>query len=519
MHKTISLESTNSFSKTFLAYLSGNPSLEEFYHLKPSLDNFQQQIESKDFPTLNRKTLVNVLEDQNKNLTTSKETQSNIEALLLPTTFTITTGHQLNLFGGPLYFIYKIITTVNTAKELSKKYNDYNFVPVFWMASEDHDFEEINNFNLFGKNWNWESLQNGAVGRFNTEGLNELITSLPEKIALFEKAYLEHKTLSEATRYFVNELFGSDGLVIVDADNRELKQLFSGTIKEEIISNNSFALVNKTSALLDEKGFDTQVHAREINIFYLENNLRERIVREGDNYKINNTELVFTEAQLLSEIDTNPENFSPNVILRPLYQETILPNLAYIGGPAEIIYWLQFKAVFDHYKIAFPILIPRNFVLYLNKGASAKLDKLSLKIEDLFTTEEKLKNDYLIKISGGEFKLTEEQEEIKKIFSSIKEKAGLIDKTMEAPVMAELQKSLKILDELEKRLRKADERKNETVITQLLSLKAKLFPNNGLQERHDNFLSFFINDPKFIQTIKETIDPFNFTFYIISENE
>ncbi len=519
MTTTLPLAATNTFSKTFLDYISGDSNLEDFYGLKPTLDNFQKQIELKNFSISKRETLYNTLQMQYDGVNSSEETKNNITSLLLPTTYTITTGHQLNLFGGPLYFIYKIITTLNTAKELNKKYPAYNFVPVFWMASEDHDFEEINNFNLFGKTWKWDTIQKGAVGRFSTDGISELLDSLPEKIELFEKAYLQHKTISAATRYFVNELFGKDGLVLLDADDRNLKNAFSEIIKDDIINHSAHSLVQKTSLLLEEKGYEAQVHAREINFFYLENNLRERIILQDGLYKINNTSLSFSKEEIITKIQNEPEKFSPNVILRPLYQETILPNLAYIGGPAEVIYWLQFKAVFDHYKTPFPIVMPRNFALYLNKGNISKLSKLEVQIEDFFVSEEQLKNNYLLKIAGEEFKLNKEQEEIKKIFFNIKEKATLIDKTMEAAVMAELHKSIKIIEELEKRLKKAEERKNEIVITQLLTQKSKLFPNGGLQERHDNYLSIYTNNPQFLEIVKKAFDPFNYQFYVLREDE
>ncbi len=387
------------------------------------------------------------------------------------------------------------------------------------MASEDHDFEEINHFNLFGKTWKWESEQKGAVGRFNPEGIEQILTGLPEKIELFEKTYREHKTLSAATRFFVNELFGKDGLIILDADDKTLKKEFSEIIKDEILNQSSHTLVEKTSAALEQQGYEAQVHAREINLFYLENNLRERIVKSGDQYKVNNTDRSFSEKEILTQIENEPEKFSPNVILRPVYQECILPNLAYIGGPAEVVYWLQLKEVFDYHKLSFPILMPRNFALYINKGSVSKLSKLSLDAVELFAPAEQLKNNYLLKITEAEFKLEQEAEALKQLFSGIKQKAGAIDKTMEATVMGELQKSLKILEDLEKRLKKAEERKNETVLTQLLTLKEKLFPGGGLQERSDNFLNFYLNDITFITHLKNAFDPFNYSFYLLSEHE
>ncbi|HVD98022.1 MAG TPA: bacillithiol biosynthesis cysteine-adding enzyme BshC [Cytophagaceae bacterium] len=515
--RTVPLQELSFFSKTFLDYISGNPKLSSFYGNTPEAENFAAQISVKLFTEEKRQTLVNALSHQYKDLSITKEVSANIASLLKPNTYTVTTGHQLNIFGGPLYFIYKIITTINTAKILNQKDPSHHIVPVFWMASEDHDFEEINHFNLFGKTWKWETEQKGAVGRFNPEGICEILDALPERIPLFEKAYRENKTLADATRYFVNELFGKDGLVILDADDKSLKKEFSFVVRDELTKHSSHALVEKTSAALEAAGYEAQVHARAINLFYLENGLRERILKEGDHYKINNTNLVFSEKEFLEKAENEPEKFSPNVVLRPLYQECILPNLAYLGGPAEVVYWLQLKAVFDHFKVPFPILMPRNFALWLNKANQQKLSKLSLDLSDLFVPADQLKNNYLLKITEAEFKLEQERDVLKTLFESIKEKAGAIDKTMEAAVLGELQKSLKILEDLEKRLKKAEERKNETVLTQLMNLKEKLFPGGGLQERSDNFLSFHLNNEAFLANIKNTFDPFHYSFYLLSE--
>ncbi len=517
--QTFSLHRIPFFSQTFLDYINGHEALAGFYNQPPAIENFRKQIQAKTFTEEQRQTLVNALTLQYEQLSVPKEVSGNIASLLKPNTYTVTTGHQLNLFGGPLYFIYKIITTINLAKELNKQDPNHHVVPVFWMASEDHDFEEINHFNLFGKTWKWDTSQKGAVGRFAPEGIDALLHSLPEKITLFEKAYLEHKTLSEATRYFVNELFGKDGLIILDADRRELKKEFSAVLREELLQQTTLPLVEKTSEALRKKGYEAQIHAREINLFYLDHQLRERILLEGDRYKVNHTSLSFSREELLQILENEPEKFSPNVALRPVYQECILPNLAYIGGPAEVIYWLQLKEVFDHHKIPFPILIPRNFALYINKATQGKMNKLALQSEELFVPAEQLKNNYLLRITAAEFKLDEEKEKIKTLYSGIKEKATAIDKTMEAVVLGEQQKNLKMLDELEKRLKKAEERKNETILSQLMNVKEKLFPGGGLQERSDNFLNFYLHDPEFLTHVKNAFDPVNYSFYLLTENE
>jgi bacillithiol biosynthesis cysteine-adding enzyme BshC len=518
MIQKISLEKTQAFSKTFLDYMAGAPALDEFYGYKPLIENFSKQIADKNFSSEKRTVLVDALKQQYHSFSVTPLVQANIEALQDAKTFTVTTGHQLNIFGGPLYLIYKIITTIRMAQQLADRYPEYRFVPVFWMASEDHDFEEINHFNLFGKKWSWETTQRGAVGRFALHGMETLLDSLPEKIALFEAAYRSERTLAEATRYYVNELFGKDGLVILDADQPSLKKLFAPVVEEELLQQQVHELVEKTSNALVQKGYDAQIHARPINLFYLQNQSRERIIKDGEIYKINNTERTFSEEEILEQVRLHPENFSPNVVLRPLYQEIILPNLAYIGGPAEVIYWLQLKTVFEKHQETFPILIPRNFGLVVNKANQNRMEKLGLSITELFDPEDKLKNNYLLKITQAEFKLEQERAAIQTLFAGIKDKAGSIDKTMESVVMADQQKVFKVLEDLEKRLKKAEERKNDTVLTQVLNLKAKLFPNGTLQERSYNFLNFQINDPDFIEKLKGAFEPFDYSFYIIGEH-
>jgi len=519
MVQNIPFSTTHVFSKTFLDYILENEKLRPFYGLSPSIENFQTQLSQKNISQETRTILSETLIAQYQNCSAEEAVIKNIKSLTDNKTFTITTGHQLSIFGGPLYFIYKIITTINTATQLQKAYPDCHFVPVFWMAGEDHDFEEINHFHWFGKTYRWETNQKGAVGRFSLEGFDSVLESLPEKIALFENAYRNHSTLADATRYFVNELFGSYGLIVLDADCRPLKKLFQSVLKDEITHKSSFQIVEQTNSKLKTQGYEPQIHARPINLFYLDKNLRERILYEEGKYKINNTNFVFSETEILQITETEPEKFSPNVVLRPLYQEIILPNLAYIGGPAEVTYWLQLKSVFEYHKITFPILMPRNFALYINKSNFSKLTKLDISPESFFKPVHELKSDFLGKITHQEFVLNEEAEQIKQLFLAIKEKAVTIDKTLEPSVLAELQKVLKIMEVLEHKLKKADERKNETVITQLLHLKEKLFPDGKLQERHDNFLNFYINNNSFISELIDTFNAFETSFYIISEDE
>jgi bacillithiol synthase len=510
----ISLGETHQFSPIFLDYLQNESRLQSFFGNYPSVDKFKDQIiqKAKSFPAQHREVLFQTLEKQYQSIAEKPD----LSLLKEANTFTVTTGHQLNIFTGPLYVIYKLVTTVNLAKALKEQYPQYNFVPVYWMATEDHDLAEINHFHLFGKKYLWETPQTGAVGRMNHKDMEALIRELPEKVSLFENAYLQYSTLADATRCFANALFGKDGLICVDGDDAQLKALFSSVTRDDLTQHTAQEVVKNTSEQLEALGYKTQVNARQINFFYLNDQVRERIVREDGFYKVLNTNLSFSEKELLDLLEKEPNKFSPNVILRPLYQEAILPNLAYIGGPAEVTYWLQLKPLFDHYQLPYPIVMPRNFALVLNKASVKRMQKLNLSHEDLFLDEASLKRRFMEK-NAEPVSLEEETQLLNQAFDAILNKAVTLDKTLEGFVQAERQKLLKSVETIDKRLKKAEEKNQETEINQLMALKNKLFPNDGLQERTDNYLNFALNNPQFIQEISAAFDPFNFQFHILTE--
>lgn len=516
----VSFAETQSFSSFFLDYIGKHESLKKFYGRFPEVGNFNDQIKdkAKSFPKQNREVLVSVLQAQYKNYTISELVKSNIASLKDENTFTVTTGHQLNIFTGPLYFIYKIVTVINACKQLKQAYPKYNFVPVYWMASEDHDFDEIKYFKLNGKKHTWESKQTGAVGRFNPKELEGILKQLPE-LAIFQKAYLKHTTLSDAVRYYVNELFGAEGVVVVDADSKELKTLFQEVIRDDVFKHTPQKLVDETNQALEKAGYEPQVNCREINLFYLDNNLRERIEQEGDQFKIVNTDLSFSKSQVEELIKTSPEKFSPNVILRPVYQEVILPNLAYAGGPSEVIYWLQLKEVFNHYKIPFPILMPRNFAMVLDAPAVRKFEKTGLELHELFFEKNYLFNHFAIKFSRNKIQLNGEKEAIQNYFQTIRQQAEAFDKTLGPMVGAETQRAIKSLEKIEHKLLRSEKRFQSDKLQQVEAIKDALFPGGNLQERTDNFLNFYIQDPQFIQKLIAHFDPFDFKFNVLLYND
>jgi len=514
------------FTSLIKHYLDKNPALDSLYQYYPSIENleFQIQLKQKTYCNDTRKTLVNSIKKQCSNVMLSSSSTKNIEALLLPTTFTVTTGHQLNLFTGPLYFLYKIISTINLCKKLENTYPKHQFVPIYWMATEDHDFDEINYFQFKNKKIKWEFPSSGAVGLLHTESLNSVLEQLRTEfgtsnnaiflVELFEDSYLKSNNLADAMRYLVNNLFGEYGLVILDANDYDLKEKFVPIIQSELVEQKTNQLVNATTEVL--KNYTIQVNPREINLFYLKNNLRERIILENEIYKINNTDIIFTKEEIIAQTENFPERFSPNVILRPLYQEVILPNLAYIGGGGEIAYWLELKSVFDYYNTTFPMLIVRNSVVITTEKLEKKRNKLQLSWSNLFQNQVNLVNLKMQELSKFPLNFDTQKTHLKNQFSELLKIAEQTDKSFLGAVLAQQSKQIKGLENLEKRLLKAEKKAHKLKLEQVTDLQNRLFPNQELQERQLNFAEFYLEyGSKLIPLLIEKLIPLDTSFEII----
>lgn len=526
----ISFRETNYFSDFICNYLDEKATLKDFYHRFPHLENFEAQIDEKSNDChleRNRKILVNVLKLQYKNLDISPLTSENIASLTSENTFTITTGHQLNLFTGPLYFLYKLISTINLTKHLKEAYPDYNFVPMYWMASEDHDFAEINYFNFKGKKIQWNSKQTGAVGHFNTEGLEAVFEVVSAEFGpglnadqlktWFKEAYLNHNNLADATRYLANELFGKYGLVILDADDRELKRLFIPQMKKELVEQTAFRTVSETNKKLEDLGLKIQVNPREINLFYMNEDLRERIVEHDGVYSVLETDISWSKSELLKHLDEVPERFSPNVIMRPLYQEVILPNLCYIGGGGELIYWLQLKSNFEAQEVTFPMLLLRNSALVKTEKQASKLKTLNISNRDLFLDRSSFINKKVREISNIDIDFSEQIQHLESQFKNLYELAEQTDRSFVGAVKAQEVKQIKGLKHLENRLLKAQKRKLADQISRCTALQEQLFPNHSLQERNINFSELYLEyGDGLIPALMNALEPLKSEFLLLN---
>lgn len=491
------------FSALDVAYAAQDPRLKPFITHFPTEENVGRQIIAKmTGSAVSRQVLADTLNRQYNGLSAHQRVISNIELLRSPNTFTITTAHQPNLFSGPLYSIYKILHTIRFADELNKKYDTFKFVPVYWMGADDHDFEELNHINLFDKRVEWVNKQGGALGHYTNEGMAQVVEELGEILGgsvnaksimeLIHGAYTENRSYGEAHAFLMNELFGPWGLVVLNPLDREFRKLLTPIFTKELIERKSSDLVRATAEKIAGLGFKVQTNPREINLFYLSKNSRERIIFEEGKYKINNTVTVFDEEGIMTELFAHPERFSPNVILRPLCQETILPNVAFIGGGAEIAYWMEQKSLFEDHKVDFPILVRRSSFLLTDENSNKKIAKLGLSALDLFQDLDSLNRAFIQKQESNPLDLESVNSLMTKAFSKLLDKAAETDATLVPVVEAEKVKQLKAVEQLAGRLYRGEKLKHETSLAQIATVKQKWFPKNNLQERHESFLPFYL---------------------------
>ena len=521
---------TGYFSKIICDYLDQNEALQPYYNRFSQLEAFREQIKEKSdsYPEEHRAVLVQSLEEQYQGFAASKATAKNIKALASPKTFTVVTGHQLSLFTGPLYFIYKILSVINLCEQLKQAYKGFDFVPVYWMASEDHDFDEINHFNLHGKNIAWNREAAGAVGHLSTKGLEEVLSTLQlelgqstaasELVELFRSAYVGQETLTSATRHLVNTLFGGYGLVILDGDDPALKKLAESHMLQDIKEQLPFQAVNETVSEWEERelGYKVQVNPRPVNFFYLETGMRERVEKKDGSYQVMNSDISFDNGSLQVALAEHPERFSPNVIMRPVYQEVILPNLCYIGGGGEIAYWLELKRSFETLKVPFPILLLRNSVLLMSEKQYKKMQKLGLNLEDLFLEKHRFINKKVREISNINIDFGPQKKHLQEQFEALHDLAEQTDATFLGAVKAQQRKQEKGLEHLEQRLLRAQKRKLKDQVMRMTDLKFQLFPNDSLQERQVNFSEFYLEiGPSLIDDIKKQLDPLDLRFTVL----
>jgi bacillithiol biosynthesis cysteine-adding enzyme BshC len=496
----IDYEQTGYFSKLAIDYVNGAETLRQFYHLPPNMEGIQQSIgQRKNFKF--RKVLVEQLQEQYHGIEISTKLFENIAALENENTFTVTTAHQPNIFSGPLYVVYKIFHAIKLAEELTTKMPQHKFVPVYFMGSEDADLEELNNITINQRRYTWQTKQTGAVGRMKVDKsflqlMNEMegqLSVLPfgkELMEIFRNNYQEKDLVQQSTLKLLNSVFGSYGLIVLIADKPAFKKVFQPVLEKELKEQFSHKSLEKTLEKLGAN-YKAQAAGREINLFYLTGDKRERIEKADGKYAVESLGLEWTTDGIIKELEEHPERFSPNVILRGVYQETILPNIAFIGGGGELAYWLELKEVFSEAGTPYPVLLLRNSFVIVDQKQNKVIKKTGLKYEDIFLSEHELMKKIVAANTNNSFALNGKLESFETLYNGLQQQATHIDASLSAHVESLKTKALKKITELEKKMLRAEKRKFSIDQEQLHKLKSILFPNGSLQERVENFSGLY----------------------------
>jgi bacillithiol biosynthesis cysteine-adding enzyme BshC len=510
---SLSYKETGYFTSIINDYLDNHPNLLPFFEYEPTLEGLAEAIEKRSHLPTDRDILVQHLHRQYASLKPVEQVNAHIDLLQKENTFTVCTAHQPALFTGPLYFIYKILHAVKLASHLNQQFPKSHFVPVFWMGSEDADLDELGKFFLGTDKVVWTTDQKGAVGRMKTKGIAPLIQRVAGELSeqpygqqvvdLLKRSFTADTDIQTATLRLLHELFGHLGLVILVPDASSLKKIMSDVFEEDLFQHTPAALVTSSSEKLGQL-YKVQAHPRPVNLFYLNDGVRNRIEKTDEGFKVVDTGLKFTDAQIRKELAEHPERFSPNVILRALYQERLLPNIAFIGGGGELAYWLELRELFAHYKVPYPALVLRNSFLLVGRKWRDKIARLGLSVTDFFASARELMDRIAQQRGSAHLDLTAEQEQLLQLYANLKRKASAIDVTLEKHVSALEAGAAGRLIELQKKMLRAERRKDKEGNAQVEAVKKALFPYEGLQERIESFLPYYAKfGPAFIEKIFE----------------
>jgi len=484
-----------------LAYCNANPSIRHLFDFEPSMADLVRYAERREFADEAYDVLSEVFSDQYKSYPRIEAVNENLAAFKSRSAITVTTGHQLCLLGGPAFMICKILSTIKLAQTIQSNFAHKRVVPVFWLASEDHDFEEINHTFLHGKRLQWNTTQTGAVGRFTTDGFSEVLQEWLAEIHddsfrqtmndLWTRAS-QFASWAEVTKSWVHECFGEWGLVVINPDDARLKRLFVPHMRAELLQERTHKAVAATNEELLQLGYQTQVNPREINLFYLGEASRVRIERKGESWQTTDQRCIWNEDELNVALEEHPEYFSPNVLLRPLYQETILPNIAYVGGPGEVAYWLQLKTTFHEFQTVMPAVILRNSMVFLTSAVIKKMSKLGLTAADLFKSKELL----IAQLVGEKPDFSEEKKEVEQVYERLANRLASVDPTLRATAMAELQRVQSGVDQLQGKAWKAAKNREEQKLAALDKVWEEVYPNGQWQERTENMVALVLANDK-----------------------
>ncbi len=459
------------------------------------------------------KQVSSILSDQYSSFKISDKTKNNIEQLANKNTLAVVTGQQLGILGGPLYTLHKIITAIKLSQQLSERYDDYNFVPIFWLEGDDHDFNEVRSTKIIDEANNLVTIGYGeeigeedakqSVGllKFN-ESIGELISQLDSLLrdTEFKKPLVDElksyysagKSFKNSFKELTHSVFDEYGLVILDPQDKRLKELLKPVFKKEIseFRNYTDKLVHVSAEL--EEVYHAQVKVNPVNLFLNVDDARYSIEPVENQFRLKRKRKTFEREELLEIVENEPERFSPNVLLRPICQDYLLPTAFYVAGPSEISYFAQVKSLYSFFNVSPPIIYPRSSATYVEKSITKTLDKYSISIGDLFIDVDNVKKGVIKSITETSLEdvFSSVTIEIELAFDRLKEKLFELDKQTADGSKKYRDKILGALDELKGKAEKTEQKKYEVTLRQIDRAAINLYPNSNLQERELNFVNF-----------------------------
>jgi len=503
-HQNLFLDYLYEFDNVAEFYTNDFRNKENYLKIFKNISESRRQISSE---------VSDIIVKQYSNLNPSNLTQENIKKLSDKKTLAVVTGQQLGILGGPLYTFYKIITAIKLSRFLSERYDDYNFVPIFWLEADDHDFNEVRSLKIIDdanslisigyKDEIEEDDMRQSVGMINLDSsindffnkFNDSIKQTDFKTAILDRLkniYKEGISFKEAFKKLIFDYFDEFGLILFDPQDNEIKQLLKPVFRKEITDFRAHTekLVHVSATL--EELYHAQVKVKPVNLFLRVDEGRYSIEPVENEFRLRRKRRSFSQEQLLELLENEPERFSPNVLLRPICQDYLLPTAFYIAGPSEIAYFAQIKLLYELYNIPEPIIYPRSSATILENTISNSLEKFSVSVNEMFIDVENVKK----KIINSIEEISVEQmfdginNQIEGTFDQLKEKLLDLDKTIADSSNRYRDKILSNLNELKSKAEKAQQKKYEVTLRQIDRAAVHLFPNSNLQEREINFIYF-----------------------------
>lgn len=505
----------------FLDYISEPSKVEAFFNGSFSQsDAFVKVINQKksNYPaeSLTRDVLCDILTEQNKLFGAGDKVFLNIERLRNEKTFAVVTGQQVGILTGNIYTLYKAINTFQLSNLLSEKYPDYQFVPIFWMETDDHDFLEVNSINILNSENKIQKISYLEGGQQQerylkpisnivfddsiTKFIDELQVGFLETefshklINLIQECYQPGISFPIAFARFFQSLLGDLGIILLNPADLKIKNLLIPVFEKELRNYpRSCESVIEISAVI-EQTYEPQVKPRPINLFFTHQGSRYVIEPKTDGiFGLRNSRQKFSEDELFSILYTNPEYFSPNVVLRPITQDFLLPTVAYVAGPSEVAYFSQLKEVYSLFNVTMPIVYPRSSVTLVERRVASFFDKYELPLE-LFYEEGLLRNKMMYKVNEIKIEdiFADYFDEINAATYRLSEKIEQIDKSLTDGLKNRKDRYLEIVENFQRKFLDVQAKLNETNVSKLQSYLNMLYPEGVLQERFFN-VTYFIN--------------------------